>query len=92
MLRNSTPEILRNMASNGILVGLVAMEKSFPPGVEYLQTVSKFIGEGGSLTLALKPEPPMSVAEFEAIEALAKDDPEGIVKQLGVSVVHQPTQ
>jgi hypothetical protein len=92
MFRNSTPEILRNMASNGILVANAELSKSFPPAVDYVQALSKFIAEGGTFSIVAAPSTPIGAEEMESLEALGEADPESVVKLLGLSVTHVPPQ
>ncbi|NNC37542.1 MAG: hypothetical protein HKO02_08790 [Hyphomonadaceae bacterium] len=88
MLRNTTPEILRNMATNAFIVPMSEVSKVFPPGVAYLQSVSDFIGKGGSLEIIVAPPQPLDMSDFEALAETVKSNPSAIVEVLGMSVVH----
>ena len=90
MLRSTTPEILRNMATNAFILPMSEVGKVFPPGVNYLQSVSDFVGKGGVLSVRVAPNAPLYVKEAEALMLTLQSNPEGIEEALGIQVTHTP--
>lgn len=91
-LRVNTPEQLRLMAGNSVLIAAPQVEKVFAPGVAYLQSLSNFINKGGSIAASVQPIEPMGAAEFEELDEVVKNDPAALVDILGLSVIHTPPE
>ncbi|MAT35681.1 MAG: hypothetical protein CMK06_11195 [Ponticaulis sp.] len=88
MLRQSSPEELRGMASSLTRMTGFQAASVFPPAVEYINGFADFILNGGMVSLSVSPMEPLSAETAPQIEALMAD-PDGLVDYLGLEFVYE---
>lgn len=86
MLRNQTPEGLRQMASSLLFLAAAGAAQEVPAAQEYITMVANFVTSGGALHLSVQPDQPMGVAELEALE---DSEPDQIFEMVGLSLTHE---
>lgn len=86
MLRNQTPEGLRQMASSLLFLAAAGAAQEIPAAQEYITMVANFINDGGALHLTVKPDTPMGVSQFEELEDY---EPDQILEMVGLSLTHE---
>ena len=87
MLRNATPESLRQMAASLLFIAGASAAEEIPQINDYIAAIAGFLTKGGELSLNVKPAEPLGV---EALAALEAAEPRDALDALGVSVVHTP--
>jgi hypothetical protein len=85
MVRNSTPEGLRQMTSSLLVLASAGLAKEFPPAQPLLLTLASWIIQGGALHLRSQPPAPMGA---EAFSAEASKDPLKLFDRLKVTLAH----
>lgn len=86
MLRNQTPEGLRQMTSSLLFLAAAGAAKEFPVAQEYATMVANFITSGGALHFALQPDSALGAAELESIDSM---EPDQIIEMIGFSMTHE---
>ncbi len=86
MLRNQTPEGLRQMASSLLFLAAAGAAQEVPAAQEYITMVANFINSGGALHLAIQPDAPMDIDQIEALE---HSEPDQILETVGLSLTHE---
>ena len=87
MLRSSTPEQLRTMASAITRMGGMQAAEVFPPAVAYVNSFADFLQFGGKIEADMSPAEPITAESQGAIMQLMAD-PDALVEFLGLSVTH----
>lgn len=92
-IRSSSPAQLREMMAGSLYLSVGAIAQTFPPGVEYVEALSNFIKEGGTLEFEMKPSPALKfeTETSEQLEMMLQSDPEAAAKRLGIRVEHKKT-
>ncbi len=88
MLRNSTPEDLRQSTAGMMRIAASQAAQGFPPAVAYIGAVADFIQHGGALRAEIAPSGPVSLGDIEAAGASGQD-PQGLIDLLGFTLVHE---
>ncbi len=86
MLRNQTPEGLRQMASSLLYLAAAGAAQEIPAAQDYITKVANFVTSGGALRLSVAPDQPMGLAELEALE---DTEPDQIFEMVGLSLTHE---
>jgi hypothetical protein len=87
-LKSAKPDQVRQMVAGSVLMAAPEVEKNFPPAVAYLQAFSDYMSKGGTIRFIMDPGKVLTGDDFEAVVEKTGEDPEKIIKELGISVVH----
>jgi hypothetical protein len=87
MLAYNTPEQLRELLVNGTAMMKPMVRQELPAAADWLDAVGAFIKDGGTLSFAMKPSSPLTMADMEALDP--DSDPDAFVEALNISVTHK---
>ncbi|MFN3910616.1 hypothetical protein [Hyphomonas sp.] len=91
---DSTPETVRMFASGMLMFGGGAALSDIPQATGWISGLSQFITNGGTFTVRLAPETPLTMADFTGTDPDAgmveAPGPAQLVDLFGLSLVHTP--
>ncbi|MEL6661829.1 MAG: hypothetical protein AAFR33_02410 [Pseudomonadota bacterium] len=92
--KNYDEATLRSMAGGFLLMGAGQANREIPGASAMAQAVADFIKEGGTLTLAMQPDTPLTAKQIAAVDAQYDGDPPPrvIMETLGIRVEHTPDE
>lgn len=88
-----TPSDLRSAASGLLMFAGAGAAAELPQALDWVKSLSAFVGSGGSLSIRMAPEKDVTPADFAAIagEGMAEEpDMAALVDLVGLTVVHTP--
>lgn len=88
-----TPESVRSFAAGAVVMGSGSAAKEFPPARDWMMRFSEFIAQGGTFTLRMAPEEPVTAERAAALEAgggMVETNPAAFIGLLGITVTHTP--
>lgn len=91
-IRANSPEQMRKIAANSLMLAGMAFNSTFPPGAEYMQSVTNFINEGGELRITVEPPEPVGLSDLQVVPMMVPDEADKVVEMLGLSVTHEPAK
>lgn len=87
-ISNMSPAGLKGMAVGGLSFASAQAAQVFPPATEYIASLSRYIQDGGTLSVSLEPERGLNSKDFQKLLELG-GDPDAVVALLGLEVVHK---
>ena len=87
MLRDQTPEGLRQMLAGLVTMGSVQAAQAVPQASDYATALSAWLSQGGELRLVVDPESPLGAAALGELQTMP-GGPAAMVDRLGISVTH----
>jgi hypothetical protein len=87
---DSTPETVRSFASGIIMLASSEFSAELPQASKWIIGLSQFISKGGTFSVKLAPEKPLTIADFDAIETGDEMSPKAMVDLFGLSMTHTP--
>ena len=76
MLRNATPQQLRQMMAGGLGISSAVVAEEFPPAMQYLNALTDFITNGGTFKVDFEARSPLTVEDFENLSPESLSDPD----------------
>lgn len=88
----STPEAVRSFAAGGLTMISGEAAKEIPEARNWLMRTSDFINQGGTLSIRVAPQKPVSAATMTALDTggMSETNPSDVVRLFGFDVIHTP--
>lgn len=87
-----TPEALRTMVAGLARLGAsqAGLADILPQSPAFVAAVADYVTEGGTLTILLDPEDPITPAAIQGLDMSSETAPADLVDRIGLSVAHTP--
>lgn len=89
MFRNATPEQLRQMAAGGVSMGVAVAASEFPPALDYVDAITEFVTDGGTLKIDFEAKTPLSGQFLDYLVPQLEENPEIFSEHFRLDVVRE---